>query len=88
MVEMSEFDKVAITKKKSATKSIRMKHRFLNQIYAFAWGYFWIPCPVCGKMFGGHEHADGCLHTIPSDEPHIGYVICPDCARDGMGARC
>jgi hypothetical protein len=27
----------------------------LHQIYAFVAGYFWIPCAVCGRMFGGHE---------------------------------
>lgn len=29
--------------------------RFMNMVYAKVFGYFWIPCPVCGKYFGGHE---------------------------------
>lgn len=29
--------------------------RFLHRLYAFFFGYFWLPCPVCGKYFGGHE---------------------------------
>ena len=29
--------------------------RLLNRIYAFLGGYFWLPCPVCGENFGGHE---------------------------------
>lgn len=29
--------------------------RFLHRFYAWAFGYFWLPCPVCGEMFGGHE---------------------------------
>ena len=29
--------------------------RFLHRIYARFMGYFWLPCPACGKMFGGHE---------------------------------
>lgn len=33
--------------------------RFLNMVYAKAFGYFWIPCPVCGKDFGGHEVYNG-----------------------------
>lgn len=33
--------------------------RFLNKIYAKAFGYFWLPCPVCGKHFGGHEASYG-----------------------------
>lgn len=23
---------------------------------AFITGYFWLPCPRCGRMFGGYEH--------------------------------
>lgn len=29
--------------------------RVFHRIYAWIFGYFWIPCPKCGKMFGGHE---------------------------------
>lgn len=29
--------------------------RKLNQAYAFVFGYFWLPCPLCGEHFGGHE---------------------------------
>lgn len=29
--------------------------RFLHRIYARVFGYFWLPCPLCGEMFGGHE---------------------------------
>lgn len=29
--------------------------RFLNRIYARLHGYFWLPCPNCGRYFGGHE---------------------------------
>lgn len=30
--------------------------RIAHKIYARMFGYFWLPCPVCGKHFGGHEH--------------------------------
>jgi hypothetical protein len=30
-------------------------NRLYNQLYAFFNGYFWLPCPLCGKYFGGHE---------------------------------
>ena len=33
--------------------------RWFNRYYAFLTGYFWLPCPLCGKMFGGHEWFDG-----------------------------
>ena len=29
--------------------------RWLNKLYANSHGYFWLPCPLCGEMFGGHE---------------------------------
>jgi hypothetical protein len=29
--------------------------RWIHRLYANTHGYFWLPCPVCGKMFGGHE---------------------------------
>jgi hypothetical protein len=35
--------------------SRRLRFRRLNRIYAFLFGYFWLPCPACGEMFGGHE---------------------------------
>jgi len=49
-----------------------MKHRYLNKIYAKFFGYFWLPCPLCGQMFGGHEweDIDGKPSTIP-DPDHM-----------------
>ena len=32
--------------------------RRLNKLYANVFGYFWLPCPVCGEDFGGHEIAN------------------------------
>lgn len=29
--------------------------RWLHMLYAFLHSYFWLPCPICGKRFGGHE---------------------------------
>lgn len=29
--------------------------RWLNRLWAGFGGYFWIPCPLCGEDFGGHE---------------------------------
>jgi hypothetical protein len=29
--------------------------RLLHEMYARLFGYFWLPCPVCGRWFGGHE---------------------------------
>lgn len=29
--------------------------RWLNKFYAAVNGCFWLPCPICGENFGGHE---------------------------------
>lgn len=29
--------------------------RWVHRLYAFLCGYFWLRCPRCGEMFGGHE---------------------------------
>ncbi len=82
MVNMEEFDISAINKK----RSVRMSHRLLNRIYALVFGYFWKPCPICGKMFGGHESSNGFSNAIPDKyDKRVGDIICPDCARDGRG---
>ena len=33
--------------------------RLLHKLYANFFGYFWLPCPLCGEMFGGHEWTSG-----------------------------
>lgn len=48
--------------------------RLLNRIYAFLFGYFWLPCPLCGEMFGGHEAG---LHSVPiRDRPGVRRICC------------
>ena len=39
----------------------RILWRWRNQIYALAFGFFWLPCPICGEYYGGHESTDGML---------------------------
>jgi hypothetical protein len=41
------------------TKLILHRWRWLNKLYASIFGYFWLPCPICGEYFGGHEWLDG-----------------------------
>lgn len=52
--------------------------RFLHRCYAWVFGYFWLPCPVCGKYFGGHEAPIGA--GIIKDGK--GLMVCPNCAPD------
>ena len=44
-----------------------MMNRTLAKIWAHLWGYFWLPCPICGEMFGGHEGSLGVLIVAPGD---------------------
>ncbi len=50
------------------------KIRLLDKIYALVNGYFWLPCPICGEEFGGHE-ASGSL----MDGWYRGRSVCPKC---------
>lgn len=55
-----------------ATKLVKRWHHFR----AWAGGYFWKPCPLCGEMFGGHQISDRTTH-VPTGCPGITYVTCP-----------
>jgi hypothetical protein len=46
-------------------------------LYAKLRGYFWLPCPICGQMFGGHEKG-GDLMTSWED----GLMVCPRCVDE------
>lgn len=57
--------------------------RFLHHFYAWLFGYFWIPCPVCQDFFGGHEVKNGGTLLIPHTgnrhAPPNGLATCPRC---------
>jgi hypothetical protein len=52
-------------------------NRFFNKKYANLCGYFWLPCPICGEYFGGHEWGIGSLMTSPSR----GKGVCNHCIK-------
>jgi hypothetical protein len=52
--------------------------RLFSQLYALFGGYFWLPCPLCGRMFGGHEIADVGLMT----DWNYGKSVCKHCADE------
>lgn len=54
---------------------MKIPFRFLNKMYANLFGYFWKPCPLCGKMFGGHEAGNGYIMTTW----YHGKMTCPNC---------
>lgn len=49
--------------------------RWMHKLRANLTGYFWLPCPLCGEMFGGHEW-DGESIIIAQ---HKGVGVCPNC---------
>lgn len=53
-----------------------MIFRWMHRAYAFALGYFWLPCPRCGRMFGGHEKHGQSVRT----GPWTALIACEKCA--------
>jgi hypothetical protein len=58
--------------------------RFVERIYARVNGYFWLPCPLCQREFGGHEWLSGPQYGIPWPEEgtNHGRGICPRCGDE------
>jgi hypothetical protein len=60
-----------------------MKFRWMHKLYAKVFGYFWLPCPVCGEYFGGHE--------VTRETPSVqvgsrALLVCPkrECANEAI----
>jgi hypothetical protein len=68
-----------------------VQERIRAGIFASLHGYFWLPCPLCGIDFGGHEWRDG-EPDKPSHIPDPGGIpglfkgICPYCTEAGRGS--
>lgn len=62
--------------------------KLLHRIYAAIFGYFWLPCPKCGEMFGGHQMAAGGAHVIVemADGQHC-MCVCPACDTEELRAE-
>ncbi len=62
--------------------------RWVHRAYAKVAGYFWLPCPLCGVMSGGHEwrERNGLPSSIPKPgSDHMAIGICPSCTFRGLG---
>lgn len=63
--------------------------RWMHHLYANVLGYFWLPCALCGRNWGGHEwrDIDGKPSVIADPESGAGRFtgICPACTRQGRG---
>lgn len=58
-----------------------LRFRFLNWLYAKLRDYFWEPCKLCGKKFGGHEFKKSAYSYLPIKGSFKGLssIICPEC---------
>lgn len=54
--------------------------RWMHHLWAVMWGFFWLPCPVCTRPFGGHE-TNGWGHTLWLRDGS-GKMTCPRCPID------
>lgn len=50
--------------------------RFLNRVWAWLRGYFWVPCPICKKSFGEHEWLPGNELWLTDRDA---VAVCPSC---------
>ena len=50
------------------------KPKWMRKARANAGGYFWLPCPICGEMFGGFEWKSG--HSLMTSKSE-GVGVCP-----------
>lgn len=62
--------------------------KLLHQLYARFFGYFWLPCPKCGAMFGGHQVVPGGAHVVVRERDGLHcYCGCPACDTDELRAE-
>lgn len=71
--------------------------RWSHRMWAFLFGYFWLPCHLCGTYSGGHEWRDidgkSSVVSVVELEERDGIFhtvtrsrgICPACTREGLG---
>lgn len=65
-----------------------MRERVRASGVAASGSYFWLPCPLCGLEFGGHEWLRGSAERpsgISSSRPGVITGICPFCTMAGRG---
>lgn len=71
---VKSFQKIKIKKRKDK----RRKPRWLQHLIANLLGYFWLPCPICGENFGGHEWTSG---SVLRKSPTKTVGVCDNCTK-------
>lgn len=62
--------------------------RWIAKLYADIMGYFWIPCPRCGRMFGGHEWKNESTVQCQREPQHGHGACCPSGGPSDDAAAC
>jgi hypothetical protein len=44
--------------------------RFVHRLYAGLMGYYWKPCHLCGRMYGGHEASESVSVQVEGEQPN------------------
>lgn len=55
------------------------RFRWFHHAYATTHGFFWLPCPLCGREFGGHEWGKSIPN--PARGPFSSIGICSQCSQ-------
>jgi len=67
------------------------ENRRWHWMYAKRHGFFWLPCPLCDRPYGGHESAGSIpdpMHPPKSpDGPWYMIIICSQCTRVGKSCE-
>jgi hypothetical protein len=54
--------------------------KIFKKLYAYLFGYFWLPCDLCGEYFGGFEWVHYGVSSIYEGEyKGLAKGICPKC---------
>lgn len=61
---------------------MRRWFRWWHWLRAHVCGYFWLPCPICNRYFGGHEHGASLMTSWGS-----GFGTCADPACKAEAQR-
>lgn len=66
-------------------KRMSLLPRWVHHLFALVFGYFWHPCTLCKRRFGGHEFGPRNGNSCTTDVAGRAMGICPDCTRNGAG---
>jgi hypothetical protein len=63
------------------------RFRAVHKWIANTYGFYWLPCPVCSRPFGGHEIGGSVPLEESSDGSGMFQCICPSCTAQMYGGR-